>query len=151
MAKVDLDLVKHILQRNDLDIRQINSIIEDLEQEMKMIAEENPPAPRIKKDFAILISDPNGVMPDSDLVGWVLQYPEEESPAGLEQHIHRAAYDFNQTPKGRRIPATTIGEACEAVPARIFKEHNLWVKTREPVLVLKTDNAIPMDLDDGLG
>ena len=147
MAKVDIDLVKNILQRNELDVRQINNIIGDLEQEMKILQEENPPVPRVKKDFAIMISDPEGVLPKDDLVGWVLQLPEEEPPMALEGQIHKAAYDFNQTPKGRRLPVGTIGEACEAVPARIFKEHNVWVKTKEPVLVLKTDNAIPMDQD----
>ena len=62
-----------------------------------------------------------------------------------ESQIHKAAYDFNQTPKGRRMPVQSIGEACEAVPARIFKEHQLWIKTKEPVLILRTDNKIPMD------
>lgn len=148
MAKVDLDIVKHILQRNELDVRQVNAIIEDIEQEMKVLQEENPPAPRVKKQFAILVSDPEGVMPKADLTGWVLQFPEEESPMGLEENIHKAAYDFNQTPKGRRLPAKTIGEACEAVPARIFKEYQLWVKTKEPVLILTTNNQIPIEPKD---
>lgn len=145
MAKVDLDIVKHILQRNELDVRQVNAILEDIEEEMKIIQAENPPAPRVPKQFAIMISDPEGVMRTQDLVGWVLQMPEEESPSTLESHIHQAAYDFNQTPKGRRIPVKTIGEACEAVPARILKEYQVWVKTKEPVIVLKTNNAIPME------
>lgn len=145
MAKVDLDVVKFILQRNEMDVRTVNSIIEEIEQEMKIQKEENPPAPRVAKQFAILVSDPEGQMPKTDLVGWVLQLPEEESPALLADRIHQAAYDFNQTPKGRRLPVQTIGEACEAVPARILKEHQVWVKTKEPVLVLRTDNAIPME------
>jgi hypothetical protein len=145
MAKVDLDLVKHILQRNELDIRQVNAIIEDIQQEMKVLQEENPPAPRVPKQFAILISDPEGVLPKTDLTGWVLQMPEEDSPAILEGQIHKAAYEFNQTPKGRRMPVKSIGEACESVPARIFKEQQVWVKTKEPVLMLRTDNEIPME------
>lgn len=145
MAKVDLDLVKFILQRNDIDVRTVNSIIEDIEQELKTIKEENPPAPRVPKQFAILVSDPQNKIPSTDFAGWVLQMPEEDSPALLQGQIHKAAYDFNQTPKGRRMPVKTIGEACEAVPARILKEHQVWVKTKEPVLILKTDNLIPME------
>jgi hypothetical protein len=145
MAKVDLDLVKFILQRNEIDVRKVNSIIEDIEQELKVLKEENPPAPRIQKQFAILISDPENQMPTTDLTGWVLQLPEEESPALVEAKIHQAAYAFNQTPKGRRMPVKTVGEACEAVPARIFKEQDIWIKTKEPVLILKSDNTIPME------
>jgi hypothetical protein len=145
MAKVDIDLVKHVLQRNDLDIRQVNTIMEEIAKELKILQEENPPAPRIPKQFAILVSDPEGSIPQADLTGWVLQLPEEDPVMALEEQIHKAAYEFNQTPKGRRMPVKTIGEACEAVPARIFKEQNLWVKTKEPVLILRTENAIPMD------
>lgn len=151
MPKVDLDLVKHILTRNEIDLRQVNAIIEDLQQELKVLQEENPPAPRVPKQFAIMVSDPEGILPKADLTGWVLQMPEEDSPMTLEGQIHKAAYDFNQTPKGRRMPVQTIGEACESVPARIFKEHQVWVKTKEPVLMLRTDNAIPIEpVDSGL-
>ena len=151
MPKVDLDLVKHILTRNEIDIRQVNAIIEDIQQEIKIMQEENPPAPRVTKQFAILVSDPEGILPKADLTGWVLQLPEEDAPMTLEGQIHKAAYDFNQTPKGRRMPVQTIGEACEAVPASIFKEHQVWVKTKEPVFVLRTSNSIPMEpVDSGL-
>jgi hypothetical protein len=145
MAKVDLDLVKFILQRNELEARQVARILEDLESELKILQEENPPAPKLAKQYAILVSDPENRMPAVDLVGWVLQIPEEDSPATAEERIHRGAYDFNATPKGRRIPVQSVGEACEAVPSRILKEHNVWVKTKEPVLVLRTDNTIPFD------
>ena len=111
---------------------------------MKIQKEENPPAPRVPKQFAILVSDPQSQLPSTDFTGWVLQIPEEESPALLEERLRQAAYDFNQTPKGRRLPVKTIGEACETVPARILKEHQVWVKTKEPVLILRTENAIPM-------
>jgi hypothetical protein len=145
MAKVDLELVKFILQRNEIDVRKVNSIIGDIEEEMKIIKEENPPAPRVPKQFAILISDPENQLPSTDFTGWVLQMPEEDSPAILEGQIHKAAYDINQTPKGRRMPVKSIGEACEVVPARIFKEQQVWVKTKEPVLILKTNNEIPTE------
>lgn len=145
MAKVDLDLVKHILQRNEIDLRKVNSIIEDIEQELKVLKEENPPAPRVPKQFAILISDPEGKLPKDDFTGWVLQLPEEDSPVQVIDQVCKAAYDFNATPKGRRMPVKSIGEACEAVPARILKEHNVWVKTKEPVLIVRTDNQIPFD------
>ena len=145
MAKVDIDLVKHILQRNSLEITQVNQIVNEIEEELKIQQEENPPTPRVKKQFCIMVSDPEGVMPEKDLVGWVMQIPEEDSPVVSEERLVRSAYEFNQTPKGRRMPVKSIGEACEAVPPRILKEQNLWVKTKEPVLILKTNNQIPFD------
>ncbi len=38
-----------------------------------------------------------------------------------------------------------MGEAIENVPAKFFKETEVWVKTKTPVLVLKTDNEIPKE------
>ena len=39
----------------------------------------------------------------------------------------------------------TVGEAIENVPGKFFKEADVWVKTKTPVLVLKTDNDIPKE------
>jgi hypothetical protein len=99
----------------------------------------------VKKQFAILISDPEGKLPDRDFTGWVLQMPENESPATLTERIFRAAYDYNATKKGRLYPAKTVGEALENVPAKHYKEAEVWVKTKTPVIMLKTDNEIPKD------
>jgi len=144
MPKVDLELVKMILQRNELDIRQVSQIIEDLNVELSAQADEEKPPP-VKKQFTILLSDPRGELEGRDIVGWVLQLPEEDSPHLAQERLIRAAYEFNSTPKGRRLPVKTIGEACEIVSARILKEHQVWVKTKEPVLALTTRNEIPTE------
>jgi hypothetical protein len=143
--KYDPELIKHVMQRNELDVRQINSILEELEKEAQAVQAENPPAPRQKKQFAILVSDPEGDLDGKDFTGWVLQLPEEDSPQSAEERIVKSAYDFNMTPKGRRMPVRSIGEGCEAIPARIAKEHGVWIKTKEPVLVVTTGNTIPYD------
>jgi len=91
------------------------------------------------------VSDPDGHFPKRDLVGWVLQIPESESPATTPDRIFRSVYDYNTTKKGHLYPAKTVGEAIENVPAKFFKETDVWVKTKTPVLVLRTDNEIPKE------
>jgi hypothetical protein len=73
----------------------------------------------------------------------VVQIPEEESPVGTFERIYKGAYDFNASKKGRMHPVKTVGEALQDVPGKFFKEADLWIKTREPVLVLTTNNEIP--------
>jgi hypothetical protein len=97
----------------------------------------------VKKQFIILVSDPEGEMPERDLTGWVLQIPEDESPASVPERLLKGAYDYNASKKGRLYPARTVGDAVENVPAKYFREAELWVKTKTPVLVLRTDNEIP--------
>jgi len=142
--KTDIELVKMVMQRNEIDIRTVSKVIEDIQTEMaNEVTEEKPPP--VKKQFVIMVSDPNEVLKGQDLVGWVLQIPEEDSPFLAEDRIIKSAYAFNQTPKGRRQPVKTIGETCEYVSARICKEEKLWVKTKEPVLITTTTNKIPWE------
>jgi len=144
MPKIDVSKVAEILKKNHVDPAVLRRVIEEMNLVVQPDnAEEKPPA--LKKQFVILVSDPDGKMPKSDLVGWVLQIPESESPATTQDRIFRATYDFNTTQKGRLLPAKTVGESIENVPAKFFKETEVWVKTKTPVLVLKTDNEIPKE------
>lgn len=148
MPKIEVNQVAEILKRNKLDPAMLRQVVE----EMNMLAdaaakdgEDKPPA--LKKQFVILVSDPEDRFPKHDFVGWVLQIPENESVATTQERIFRSVYDFNSTKKGRLMPAKTVGEAMENVPAKHFKEAEVWVKTKTPVLVLRTDNEIPKDGD----
>ena len=146
MPKIDVETLKFILQRNETDIRKINEIMQDIELELKAEEEEraNRPPP-VKKQFSIVLADNEGILEDKDLTGWVVQIPEDDSVTVAPERIIRAAYEYNTTPKGRRMPVETIGEACEAVTAKFFKEQNIWVKTKVPVLAVATSNKIPME------
>ena len=146
MPKIDVETLKFILQRNETDIRKINEIMQEIDLELKAEEEERanrPPA--VKKQFSIVISDPEGELAEKDLTGWVVQIPEEDSVTVAPERITKAAYEFNTTPKGRRMPVETIGEACEIVTAKFFKEQNIWVKTKVPVLAVSTPNKIPIE------
>lgn len=144
MAKIDVETLKFILQRNEPDIRKVNDIMNEVEMELKAEEEEkaNRPPP-IKKQFSIIISDPEGELSEKDLTGWVVQLPEDDSVTAAPERIIKAAYEFNSTPKGRRMPVQTIGEACEVVTAKLFKEQNVWIKTKIPVLAVTCANKIP--------
>lgn len=146
MPKIDIDTIKQILHRNEFDIQKINSIMDDLKQEIQILEEEraNRPPP-VKKQFVVLLSDPEGTLTDRDITGWVLQIPEEESVSEAPQKIISAAYEYNATPKGRRIPVQSLGEACEVVSAKLFKEQNVWVKTKTPVLAVAAPNQLPTE------
>ncbi|OHE74296.1 MAG: hypothetical protein A2007_04355 [Verrucomicrobia bacterium GWC2_42_7] len=148
MAKVDIDLVKKVMQRHLEDGKTVSQILSDISSEVKIQeaeAEMEPPPPPIKKQFVILVSDPNNELDGKDFVGWVVQIPENESPMRTEEKIFRSAYEHNLSRKGRRYPVKTIAEACEAIPTRIFKDQNIWVKNKEAVFVVRTSNEIPLD------
>ena len=145
MAKIDVNKVAEILKKNHIDPSLLRKVIEEMNLAVQPDPGEDEKPPAVKKQFVILVSDPDGKMPKTDLVGWVLQIPETESVVTTPDRIFRSAYDFNTTKKGQLLPVKTVGEAIENVPGKFFKEADVWVKTKTPVLVLKTSNDIPKE------
>lgn len=150
MPKIDINKAAEILKKNQLEPATLRRVIEEMNLAVQPEpGEETPPA--IKKQYVILVSDPDGNLPDFDFAGWVLQIPENASPLTVMERITLAAYKFNTTKKGRMMPARTVGDTLENVPATHFKEAEVWVKTKTPVLVIRTDNRIPTDASASTG
>ncbi|TAG33341.1 MAG: hypothetical protein EAZ36_00850 [Verrucomicrobia bacterium] len=144
MPKIEVNQVAEILKRNEVDPALLRQIVEEMNQAVEPeVDEEKPPA--VKKQFAILISDPEGQLPQAEFTGWVLQIPEDASVTSGPERIHKAAYEFNTTKKGRMMPAKTMADAIENIPAKIFKEQQVWIKTKAPVFMTTTNNEIPSE------
>lgn len=147
MAKIELELVKRILKRADLENNVLSEIMGELQSAINEEAEINdePKVAPIKKQFVMLVADNEGVLAEKELVGWILQLPEDEPMLSVTEKIARVAKAFNLSKKGRRFPVKTVGETCENVPSRIFKEQKLWLKTKEPVLLVPINNTLDLD------
>ena len=139
MPKIDVNKVAEILKKNHIDPAVLRRVVEEMNLAVQPDPGEADAPPPVKKQFVILASDPQGRLPKGEFAGWVVQIPESESPATALDRIFRGAYDYNASKKGRLYPAKTVGEAV----GKFFREAELWVKTKTPVLVLRTDNEIP--------
>lgn len=145
--KLDINQVAEVIKRNEVEPATLRQIIEELNLLAQPEVDEEK-APAVKKQFSILISDPEGRLPSCEFTGWVLQIPEDASVTSAPERIHKAAYEFNTTKKGRLMPAKTMADAIENIPAKHFKEQQVWVKTKVPVFMVTTDNEIPMEVSD---
>ena len=145
MAKIEVNRVAEILKKHKLEPSILREIVEEMNEITSPSADEDikPPAP--KKQFVVLLSDPEEKLPKKDLVGWVVQLPESESPVSAPDRIFKSAYEFNASKRGRLLPVKSVGEALESVSAKYFKESELWIKTKMPVAVVVTDNVLPKD------
>jgi hypothetical protein len=154
---VQLEAVREALEKVVKDENAIEKVLDLLSDAAVQVDEakqaEEPEAadtnetdesdePKIKKQFGILVSDKDGVI-KQDLVGWVFQMPENEDTRDVVELIKKAAYNFNASKKGRKYPVNTIGQAIEGVGNKFFKPYNVSLKTKEPVLVITTDNVLP--------
>ena len=145
MAKIEVNQVAEILKKHKLDPSLLKEIVEEMNEVSQPAVDEDikPPAP--KKQFVVLLSDPEGKLGKKDLTGWVVQIPEDASPHSTTDRIFKGAYDFNASKRGRMLPVKSVGEALESGSAKYFKESELWVKTKMPVAVVVTDNVLPKD------
>jgi hypothetical protein len=145
MAKIEISQVAEILKKHKIDPSLLREIVEELNFVTQPGGGDDikPPAP--KKQFVVLLSDPEGKLAKKDLVGWVVQIPEDASPHSTTDRIFKGAYDFNASKRGRLLPVKSVGEALESGSAKYFKESELWVKTKLPVAVMITDNVLPKD------
>jgi len=139
--KIEINKVAEILKKNSVEPTTIRAVVEEMNTLTQTDTDVREPS--VRKQYAILLSDPDGLLRGYQLAAWVLQLPETESPLSVQERIIRAAHDFNTTRKGRLYPAETVGDALENVPAKHFKESNLWVKTKTPLVVIRTNNQIP--------
>jgi hypothetical protein len=143
MAKIEIGIVAQTLKQEGVAPDIMRRIIETLNIEAQPDpGDEKEPA--IKKQFVILLSDPEGKLPKEDLVGWCLQIPEDESPQSTLERIYRGAYDFNASKRGRMLPVASVGETLENA-GKYLKEAELWARTKTPVSVIVTDNKIPTE------
>jgi hypothetical protein len=142
--KIGLEEVKRVISRTEIDDRLQAQILNDLNEIINQEDEEEK-TQSLKKQFAVIVYDPDGRLRGYNFTASVCQIPEECSPYEVEDKLIKSAYDFNQTPKGRRLPVRSIAETCEVVGAKITKEHQVWIKTKEQVLVVRSENVIPMD------
>ena len=142
MAKVDIEVVQRVLKENGVDVRLTAEILKQIRDAAAEDAVEREKP--VKKQHLVLVSEPEEGLP-KDLVGWVVQIPENASPHSTTDRIFKGAYDVNASKRGRMLPVKSVGEALESAGAKYFKDSELWVKTKLPVAVVKTDNVLPKD------
>lgn len=159
---VDIHTVKDILYSNGMDDPVIQTVIEELikaqEQPVEQVTEEaaaddsasaaegeGDDVPKVKKQFVIVLSDPNKELTQfsNKLVGWVGQISAEADVNTYLPKLYDAAYEFNRSKKGRKYPIKTVGDAMDTVQAKLLKKQGISVKTKEPVLILISDNVVP--------
>lgn len=139
--KVEIKKVEEVLNDKGVDTALIQEVVSTLQTPDEI--EDDEPPEKMKKQYFIIVSDPDGKLPPNDFVGWVGQMDETEAPHTVMDKIHAAGYEYNTSRKGRKQPVSTIGEIMECVGAKYCKPAGFWKKTVEPILVVKTDNKLP--------
>ena len=139
MAKVDIEIVQKIVKESGVDVRMAAEILNQIRDAVAEEAvEREKPA---KKQMLVLVSEPEEGLP-KDLTGWVVQLLEDDDPKEVADKIVDVAKAFNESPKGQRMPVESFGDAVQSISSKLYRESDLWIKTREPVRVIPVKNSI---------
>ena len=142
--KIDPHIVQDVLQKHVADPDLIRRIFDDVLADAE--AQKTPREKQPKKNFVLVVSDPNGVIPKgTELTGWAVQIDEEKSILSIPDSLQRIAHDFNASKKGLKLPAKSIGEVFESAAAKHFNEHGVHRKHKEASFMIVTDNQIQSD------
>lgn len=153
MSKIEIGLAVSVA---DLKLKPTSQALNAFATELRERAEANkkPKEAPVKKQFVFvpypidkLINDAfdesgtaeeqfarTAQAADKTQSGWVLQVPKDDNLSNLWERVNRAISDFNRSPRGRKIPVKSLPDAFEFIPARFWKEHKIWIKTKEAVL-----------------
>lgn len=137
-----IDEILNLLSNNTVAVDEAAQPTEETLDPSQETGNDEEGEPKPKQQFVVLVSDPNKQI-KTDLVGWVLQIPEDDDVATVVDSIKKSSYNFNASKKGNKYPVTSIGQAIANVPNKFFKTNELKIKTKEPIQILTTDNILP--------
>lgn len=142
--KIDINEIPRILLEYKID----QNTVQKVSDKIREIAEDNTPekgvaSPRSKYKHLILVSDPENKFAGIDNIpAWVLKIKEEEDHNKVLDRIKNGIKQFCLSRKGRKHPIKTIGEGIQVVGSRFFKPEKNPIVTKEPVIILVTDNKL---------
>jgi hypothetical protein len=144
--KVDLEDIQLALSQHGVEQKLAQQIINDVKQAAEDAKGGNGPAKKTKYKYLIVASDPDGTKKTliENTPMWVFKVPDEEKHTDVLPRFYKGVYDFNaKSRKGRKNPVKTVGDGIQAVGSKHFKPNKTPILTKEPVIVLVTDNKIP--------
>jgi hypothetical protein len=134
--KIDKDIVEQVLcDYPQIDMATRVKIISDIERE----AEENKPEKekQPKKQFVAVAITDNEEFENVPL--FVVKIEEDDDHNTIIERIKEATAEHNNTPKGRKFPIDTLGAAMSETKRKLITEKNVWVQTKEPMIIVRTD------------
>lgn len=142
--KTSLEDVEFALRKAQVDEPKVKEVVDELKAQIEAAKlEKEERAKRAPKKFQILASVKDDAQKVEETPEWIFQTDESFDHNKLEETIQAVIVDFKSSGKKKAEKVNTIGDAILYIPNKFFKARGLVKKTKEPVLVSKTDNTVP--------
>jgi hypothetical protein len=145
--KIDKEIVESVLcDYTQIDTATRLKIIQQIEREVE--DSKQPPEKKPKKHFvAVAVTDNEDF---ENVPIFLTQIEEDDDHNTIVDRITHATAEHNNTPKGQKYPIETLGAAFEFTKRKFITEKKVWVKQKEPVMVVRVDSnqlTFPVDED----
>lgn len=131
---MNIDDLVEVLREKQIDSKVIDEIVDELKTIQKEKKEDT--TPKQKNQFVVLASSPTNELSNAE--AWVAQIKEGDDPNAVVQKVETAMKDYNaNTRKGRKNPLKNFAESCQYLPRKFLKKHNVLLKTKESVQLVK--------------
>lgn len=150
MAKLSEENIKLVCEELGIDSSVVETLIFKAKQKDDEERVPSDGTKKEKKDWVVIINDPEGNVPDN-LQVWVAQkgsYIDEESGANLKwgdldaparlKSCAKAMRD-NQKLMRRLGSLDSLADIFEFVPGKSAKEEGLHIKTKQPVALVRVN------------
>ena len=136
--KFSLEDIEGTLAKVELENDKKSAVIEELEKMAQELQAQRENSPRVKKQLVVLHQD--GVDDDfSESYNWVIQIDEEMDHNDILPLIERAKKNYIDSTRRTKKDVETLQSALRNIPRKDFSNLGLGVKTKEPVIVIKTE------------
>jgi hypothetical protein len=134
------DVIESLQRVAKLDPKILIAVETDLEKKVEEIKAEKEPKKRSKYQHTVILLDPEGRV-QGDVTAFIFKQLEQADATQTLDKVHKAAYEHNRKPKIKH-PIKNVGDAGDIKP-KTWKEQELQLLNKEPVMVLVTKGPIP--------
>lgn len=151
-TKLSEENIKLVCEELGLEPTVVETIIYKARQKDEQEKVPTEKTKREKKDWMVVINDPEGKVPD-DLQVWIIQkstYIEKESGALLKwgdldvsARLKACTKSMKDNPKlmKRLGSIDSLSDIFEFLPGKTGKEEGIMVKTKEPVALVRVNGS----------
>ena len=140
MSKISIEDLKTALNASNVEPEKQQKVLEEIEQIIQENKNNNPPAPKQKNEFGVILYAPE--LMGKEYTASVYQIKNGDDHGTVLGRIFDAAKDHNESVRKKANLIKSVGDAFAHMKRKFIKAKGINLKTKEPVRVIITNNQI---------
>lgn len=137
---IKLEEIQEVLKQQKVAVDVIVKIIDKLREVEEDKKADKEVGPKAKNQLVSVIFDKDKVL-KGDFTAAIFQIEEGAAPAAVIDRVKAAAQQYNASKKGRKSSVSSFAQALD-MPRKFLKAEQVLVKTKQPILVVVSDNTL---------